>query len=71
MVSACVTWLRGVLKGRQLAFNALTQRAQAKKSMDASQQLIARKVMLKIERVKELILVRRLTRHGLHLRLQP
>ena len=46
------------------------QHTEVKEPIYAAQQMITRDVVLEVELIKELILVRRLTHHGLHLRLR-
>jgi hypothetical protein len=46
----------------------LPQPAKVEKPVDAAQQMITRHVFIEIERVKEPILIARLTHHGVHLR---
>jgi hypothetical protein len=46
----------------------LSQRTQVKEPIDASKQMIRRNVVIEFERVEELILIRCLPHHGLHLR---
>jgi hypothetical protein len=46
----------------------VTQTSKIKESVYAPQQVTTRNVIFKIEGIEELILVRRLTHHDLHLR---